>query len=135
MKYLLDTHVWIWLMTGQEIYSSTVNLLEEAASKHQLRLSIISIWEIAMLVSKNRLKLDQEPLAWVRTAVKKSGIEVLPISLEIAVESTRLPGEIHGDPCDRLILATARHEQAILITRDRLLLAYGSAGLVHSLEA
>jgi PIN domain nuclease of toxin-antitoxin system len=74
-------------------------------------------------------------LEWVVESLKRTGIRVIPLSPEITVASTRLPGELHGDPSDRIIVATARHENAVLITRDRPLLSYASHGFMRALEA
>ena len=88
-----------------------------------------------MLVSKGRLGLNRDVGEWVQAAVSISGIRVEPISPEIVVASTRLPGNIHADPADRFIVATARHLDAVLVTDDRLLLDYGSAGHLKVLKA
>jgi PIN domain nuclease of toxin-antitoxin system len=74
-------------------------------------------------------------LDWVSEAVRRSGLRIVPLSPEIAVGSTRLPGELRGDPADRIIVATARHEGAVLVTRDRNLLAYAARGTLRAIEA
>jgi len=88
-----------------------------------------------MLVSKGRLTLDRDVGEWVSAAVSITGIRVEPITPEIAVASTRLPGAIHPDPADRLIAATARHLGALLITDDQLLLDYRAAKHLKALKA
>lgn len=88
-----------------------------------------------MLEAKGRVQLPMDCLAWVGEATRRSGIRILPLSPEIAVASTRLPGDLHGDPADRIIAATARHEGAILVTRDRALLGYAARGYLRALEA
>lgn len=98
-------------------------------------LSAISPWEVAMLVSKGRLTLDRDIGEWIGAAVSIPGIRLEAISPEIAVASTRLPGNIHSDPADRLIAATTRHLGALLITDDQLLLDYGKAGHLKVLKA
>lgn len=133
---LLDTHAWVWLLNGDSKLSpKAVKAIERSLSKEAVLLSAISPWEVAMLVGKGRLTLDRDVGEWVSAAVSIPGIRLEPISPEIAVASTRLPGNIHPDPADRLIAATARHHGALLITDDQLLLDYGAAGHLKSLKA
>lgn len=88
-----------------------------------------------MLEAKSRVQLPMDRLAWVSESTPRGGIRILPLSPEIAVASTRLPGDFHGDPADRIIAATARHEGAVLVTRDRALLGYAARGHLRVLEA
>lgn len=88
-----------------------------------------------MLVSKGRLVLDRDVDEWVQKALSFSGVRLEPISPEVAVASTRLPGIIHADPADRMIAATARHLGSTLITADRLLLDYSKDGHLKALNA
>jgi PIN domain nuclease of toxin-antitoxin system len=133
---LLDTHTWVWLLNGDpKLNPKAVKAIERSLSAEAVLLSAISPWEVAMLVSKGRLTLDRDVGEWIDTAVSIPGIRLEPISPEIAVASTRLPGNIHPDPADRLIAATARHLGALLITDDQLLLDYGAAGHLKTLKA
>lgn len=88
-----------------------------------------------MLVAKGRLSLNRDAMDWVDAALALPGLRLAPIEPAIAVASTRLPGDIHGDPSDRLIVATARHLGATLVTADAQLLAYGALGHVAVLAA
>lgn len=135
--YVLDTHVWIWLVNGgpERLLEAAAGAIRLAAAESALAVSAISVWEVAMLESKGRLQLQMECLEWVAEATRRAGLRVLPLSPEIAVASSRLPGEFHGDPSDRIIAATARHESAILITRDRALLRYAASGYLRAIEA
>lgn len=126
---LLDTHTLIWLLNGSDrLGDNARNLIQQTANEDNLFLSAISPWEIAMLISKGRLVLDRDVGEWVQQALSLPGIRLEPLSSEIAVASTRLPGNMHADPADRIIASTARHLGATLITDDRLLLDYGRAG-------
>lgn len=78
-----------------------------------------------MLDAKGRIRLAKDCLAWVREALGAPGVSLVPLTPEIAVESSRLPGEFHGDPADRILVATARLLGAALLTRDERILAYG----------
>ena len=100
-----------------------------------LLVSAITPWEIAMLVSKGRLALDRDVGEWVKAALALPGIRLEPLSPEIAIASTRLPGTIHADPADRIIVATVRQVGAILLTEDQRLLDYGAAGHLRTLRA
>jgi PIN domain nuclease of toxin-antitoxin system len=124
---LLDTHCWIWLQSGQldNFSEGTVEHIQEAGKAGILRVSIISIWEIALLESKGRIRLSMDCLEWVRRALDMPGMSLVPITPEIAVESTRLPGNMHADPADRILVATARNLGARLMTCDQALLDYG----------
>ena len=133
---LLDTHAWIWLMAGNpRLGVQARSAIQQAANENLLYVSAISPWEVAMLVSKERLILNRDVGEWVQEALSQSGIRLKPLSPEVAVASTRLSGSVHPDPADRIIVATARHLDATLVTDDRLLLDYGSAGHLSVLVA
>lgn len=83
-----------------------------------------------MLEAKGRIRFSQTCLDWVREALAAPGVRLVQLTPEIAVESSRLPGEIHGDPADRILLSTARILGATLITQDKKLLDYGKQGFV-----
>ena len=124
---LLDTHCWIWLQAGQlERFSQgVVERIRQAGARGMLRVSVISVWEIALLESKGRIRIHMDRLEWVRRALETPGLSLVPLTPEIAVESTRLPGNLHADPADRILVATARDLGACLMTRDQALLDYG----------
>ena len=129
---VLDTHVLVWLLDGDRRLGPTSReLIAEASTGTDVTFSAISAWEIAMLVSKRRLALDRDVLAWLDAARRLPGVRMAPLSVDVSVDSTRLPGDLHGDPADRLIVATARRADATLVTADRALLAYGRAGHVQ----
>ena len=133
---LLDTHVLVWLLSGSDrLGAQARKAIQKAAESGVLHLSAISPWEIAVLVSKGRLVLEQDVGEWIQAGVALPGICLEPLSPEVAVASTRLPGEFHADPADRIIVATARHLGAVLVTADGLLLSYGSAGHLKVMDA
>lgn len=133
---LLDTHAWIWLLNGNErLGAKARRAIQRSLAEEAVLVSAISAWEVAMLVSKGRLVLDRDVGEWVHAALSLPGIRLEPISPEVAVASTRLPGEIHSDPADRMISATARHLGSTLITADQLLLDYGKDGHLKTLQA
>jgi PIN domain nuclease of toxin-antitoxin system len=135
-RVLLDTHVLVWLLAGNaRLGKSARTAIRKAADAGEVHVSSITPWEIALLVSKGRLILEMDVGEWVQAALSQPGIRLEPLSPEIAVASTRLPGILHADPADRILIATARHIGATLITADSLLLDYSRAGHVRTLKA
>jgi PIN domain nuclease of toxin-antitoxin system len=134
---LLDTHVWIWLMTGEpgRLSPDALGPIEVAKDRGDVHIAAISLWEVAMLESRGRLRLSMDCLAWIRAALTAPGVDLVPLTPEVAVASAYLPGEFHGDPADRLLVATARTHDLILVTKDERILTYGSAGYVAVLAA
>lgn len=133
---LLDSHALVWLVVGDARLRPAVRRrIEAAARERQLWVSAITPWEIGMLVAKGRLVLDRDVMDWLQAALALPGIRVSPLEPVVAVASTRLPGELHADPADRLIVATARHLGAVLVTADAALLAYGQLGHVQVVSA
>ena len=132
---LLDTHVWIWLMLGELTLkkSAALKAVEQAALDARLLVSAISIWEIGMLEAKGRIVLPLDIMHWVENALAAPGVRLQPLTPAIALHSSRLPADFHGDPADRILVATARIVDAVLVTRDARILAYGAAGLVKTL--
>lgn len=124
---LLDTHYWIWLQSGVEgeFSARTRKAVDLAAAEGSLLLSVISVWELGMLEAKGRIRLSSPCGQWVEEALATPGLTLVPLTPEIALDSSRLPGDFHGDPADRIIAATARRMGARLLTRDEKLLAYG----------
>lgn len=126
---LLDTHAWVWLLNGSErLGTKAREAIQRSLDEEVVLVSAISPWEVAMLVSKGRLVLDRDVGEWVQAALSLPGIRLEPISPEVAVASTRLPGTIHSDYADCMIAATTRHLGSKLITADQLLLDYGNDG-------
>ncbi len=131
-KLVLDTHVWLWAMTGDmSLTLSFRKAFEHALKIHHVLISPISIWEIGMLVAKNRIQIDMDSQEWIDQALDIPGIKLSAITPRIAIQSTRLPGIIHGDPADRILIATAHEENAVLITCDGKLLEYGKDKYVN----
>jgi PIN domain nuclease of toxin-antitoxin system len=133
---LLDTHTLVWLLEGSERLKATSrSAIQKASNNNALFVSAITPWEIAMLVRKDRLVLNREVKEWLHAALALTGIRLYQLSVEIAVASTCLPGKLHLDPADRIIVATARHLGATLVTADRCLLDFGASGHVQCLAA
>src|ERR1700728_4625261 len=127
VSLLLDTHFWAWLENGESgVFTGPVRrAIESSAAGGRLYLSIISVWEVALLESKGRIELSLPCGLWVQQALAIPGLALAPLTPEIAIESCNLPPPFHGDPADRIIVATARNMGARLLTRDREIIGYG----------
>jgi PIN domain nuclease of toxin-antitoxin system len=131
---LLDTHVWIWLLEGTaDLSRKHQKIVNEAAQNSYVGIAAISTWEVGMLVMKGRIRLEKPVLSWIKDALALPGIELLPLTPEIAVESTQLPDGFHGDPADRLIIATARLHQLTLLTHDRKIIDYAKKDYISAI--
>ena len=121
---VLDTHIWVWWVHGDERLTRTQAEVIEANEADVIGVSTISCWEIAKLVEYRRLELPCSLSEWFEQALSYPGIHLLELTPEIAIESTQLPGEFHRDPADQLIVATARIHSCPLVTSDSMLLEY-----------
>ncbi len=116
---VLDTHAWIWWVSSPEYLSETAKqTIDEAATGKNIFISSISAWEIAILVSRGRLKLTMNPADWVAASEALPFFDFVPVSNSIALKSVQLPGILHNDPADRIIIATAVSLGATLVTKD-----------------
>lgn len=127
---LLDTHIWLWWLTGHERLAGAGyrSPIERAELDGRLAISAITPWEALLVHDVGRLDLGTEPRRWLAEARGRFPVTVVSISEREAVESRLLPGEIHRDPADRFIVATARIHRRVLVTADARLLAYAAAG-------
>ncbi|WP_292664010.1 type II toxin-antitoxin system VapC family toxin [Mesorhizobium sp.] len=123
---MLDTHVLVRWVGGE------IDLLSEPALRAiereriggEILISSISAWEIAMLISRGRLLLSMDVGEWLATVSQLEKLSFISVDNEIAVNSTELPGELHKDPADRIIVATSRKFAAPLVTADQKLRDY-----------
>ena len=133
---LLDTHIWLWLACGVQgkISPATVRAIERAGQRRTLFVSIISVWEIALLESKRRIALPMPTQKWVARALDNPEIKLIGLDApEIALDSCNLPEKFHADPADRFLVATARARNATLVTADQRILDYSKLGHVKTL--
>ena len=117
---LLDTHAWIWWISGD----SRLTLREREALDNLLPserpvLAEISLWEVAMLVERDRLELDMDLERWLAVASAPATVELARLTPAVAAEVARMPEKFHRDPADRLIVATARVMKLRVLTRDK----------------
>ena len=104
-----------------------VPLFERSARSSRLLVSDISYWEIAVKAAKGRLTFSMDVAVWLRRAERAPGIRFLPLDRDVLLLSTRLPGTLHGDPADRMLIATAQLNAVPLVTVDRTIIDYAAA--------
>jgi len=125
MKYLLDTHTWIWwYMHPQKLSRKVTNLIGDTNSYDELLLSAISPWEFCKLIEKGRIAISCNPEEWLNAAFDLPKLRLINLSPALAYRSTVLPPPFHDDPADQIIVATARQEDAVILTKDRNILEY-----------
>ncbi len=119
---VLDTHILVWWANQDaRLTSAQVARIQSA---NVLTVSAITLWEIAKLVELGRLTLKQPVLDWLNAVLSHPQIQLIPLSPEIIVQSTQLPGNFHKDPADQLIVATAVLLNCPLLTQDAKILNY-----------
>lgn len=122
---VLDTHVWVWLISNPENLSKrAAKAVTGALKDRSILISSISAWELALLVRKKRLKLTIEVSDWVSKSESLPFIQFVPVTNSIALKSVNLPAPLHADPADRIIIATALSVGAPLVTKDKKLIGY-----------
>jgi PIN domain nuclease of toxin-antitoxin system len=133
---LLDTNVVLWIVSGDvRLGREAQEIVERASSAREVAVSAISFWEIGLLLSKRRIDLAM-PLADFAAAIaQERSFRVIPVDAAVAVEAGSLPPGIHGDPGDRILIATARALGCPLVTADRQILSYASKGQVAVIDA
>ncbi|MCK6453220.1 MAG: type II toxin-antitoxin system VapC family toxin [Alphaproteobacteria bacterium] len=117
---LLDTHITLWLDSGDERLRRATRSLIDACwqSGGTIFLSAVTVWEIALLVDTGRIELDVAVEAWVDRFLGRPGIEAAPLGHRAASRSYRLHRFEHRDPADRLLMATAIDLACPLVTYD-----------------
>ena len=123
---LLDTHVLIWLDEGNnKLGQKSRASVDQALQEGELAVAAISFWEVAMLVQKQRLEVKMDLGAWRRNLLEQGLLEV-PLPGGIALRAGCLQ-DFHGDPVDRMIVATALETSATLVTADERILSWSGA--------
>jgi PIN domain nuclease of toxin-antitoxin system len=125
---LLDTHVWVWVVEGNEsqIGRRTRRMLEKAESREDLRISAVTVFEIAALHTAGRLRLGLPLEEWIHRACDVKGLRLAEFSSSIAVDAGRITRMALPDPLDRLLITTAQHFEATFLTADQQILDYAS---------
>jgi PIN domain nuclease of toxin-antitoxin system len=126
---LLDTHVWIWSAEGadRKIGRRARQLLSQAESKDALRVSTVSLFELAALHTQGRLRLAHPLEQWIGESLEAGGVRIAELSAAMSVDAGLIPRRALADPLDRLLVATARQMGARLLTADARILDYAAA--------
>ncbi len=133
---LLDTHAAIWLVEGQ-LSPGAVEAVVHAGLADGVFVSPVSAWEVGLLARPKPSgapgpQFLPDPQSWFAALMAKAIIKSAPLTPSAAIAASFLPGTVHGDPADRLLIAMAREMNVALMTRDREILAYGDAGHVRT---
>jgi PIN domain nuclease of toxin-antitoxin system len=130
---LLDTCAILFIGNGSGVNAISDREIGKAVAERRLYVSPISAWEIGIGVAKGKLILPVDPLEFFHRFVERIGARLSILSPEILIRSSTLPGAIHGDPMDRILVASARVLEMMLVTRDGPILSYGREGHVRTL--
>lgn len=125
IKYLLDTHTWVWWnMRPQNLSQKVAQLIEDEDGYAELLLSAISVWEFSKLLEKEKIGISCKPEEWINAALEMPKLRFVHLAPVIAYGSTVLPKPFHDDPADQIVVATAREENATILTKDQRILNY-----------
>lgn len=111
-------------MNPQKLSPRVKEIIGNANLYNEMLLSAISPWEFSKLIEKERIGISCDPEDWIHTALKMPKLRLVPLSPVLAYRSTILPQPFHHDPADQIIVATAREENATILTKDEKILAY-----------
>jgi PIN domain nuclease of toxin-antitoxin system len=113
---LLDTHIWVrWIEPDTDPLPAAISRMIDSSA--QVTVSAVSCWEVAYLAKRNRLSLSLPMGEWMQAALDESGVASLPLTAQMASRAANLT-DIHRDPADRFIIATALETRAKLLTLD-----------------
>jgi PIN domain nuclease of toxin-antitoxin system len=111
-------------MHPQNLSRKITSLIKKKDRYDELLLSAISPWEFSKFLEKGRIGISCDPENWINSALDMPKLRLVPLSPVLAYRSTILPPPFHGDPADQIIVATAREENATILTRDKIILGY-----------
>jgi PIN domain nuclease of toxin-antitoxin system len=123
VRVLLDTHVLVWAATTPERLGADLAVIEDADRRI---VSAVCVWELAIKQRLGKLSLGSDVRTWMRRVTSELVLDHLPVTADHAAAVEHLP-DVHRDPFDRLLVAQAVAEGAVLLTSDHRLTAYGDA--------
>ena len=134
MTLLLDTCAALWLVSGAEVSAEAKQALAHARKEGDtVYVSPITGWEIGLLALRGRFASPHPPKVWFDRLLAIEGVRMADLPPFTLIDSSFLPGQPPRDPADRIIIATARDQELTIVTRDRQILSYSSAGHVLAL--
>jgi PIN domain nuclease of toxin-antitoxin system len=113
---VLDTHAWLWWVSGDPALSRKAE--REIRSAPRIGVSAVTCLEVAVAEARGRIALDRPALLWLQQALALPRVELMPLTPAIAMRASRFGRDFPGDPADRVIVASALLESAVLVTRD-----------------
>lgn len=127
---VLDTHAWIWALSSPEVLSIRAKRVVQAETEPgNILVSAISVWELWMLVKKDRIELTTEPSAFLRATHQDPAFRIVPIDEAVCRRSVELP-DIHADPADRIILATGVETGCPIVSKDSRFAEYAATEII-----
>lgn len=134
-QLLLDTCAIIWIALNEPIRPEAKSAINAAVDgDNKVRVSPISAWELGLLSASSRMPTTMPPLTLFRDVALAEGVKVEALSPEVLIASAFLPGTLHRDPADRILIATARAQDLAIVTRDRKILDYAEQGHVRAIS-
>ena len=131
---LLDTCAALWLTADAPMADAAMTAIAASYDAGlSLQISPITAWEIGLMARKGRFRSSLSPERWFEQLKGLPGVEICDLSGEILLASSFLPGELHGDPADRIMVTTAREQGFTLLTRDQALLDYAAQGYLAAM--
>ncbi len=134
---LLDTCAVIWLANGDPLSRQATKRVVQAGLSGGVFVSPVSAWEVGLLANprggRRALRFLPDPRSWFAWVMAGPGIRQATLAPEIAIDASYLPDDPHGDPADRLLIATARHLGVSIVTRDTKIIAYAAQGFVQAI--
>jgi PIN domain nuclease of toxin-antitoxin system len=130
---LLDTCAMIWLFERQPMTEASREAIQSCAASNAVLVSPVSAWEIGMLATSRRsgIRFAPSPDLWWADMLRLEGVRLTPLLPDAAIAASFLPGSLHRDPADRLLIASARALDVPIVTRDERILAYAGRGHVQ----
>lgn len=129
---LLDTCAVLWIGQGQGLSDAGKKRFAAALQQGEpILVSTMSAWEVGLLVSKSRISLTSDAWNWLNRFMETTTAEWIDPTPQAMIQASTLPGTLHRDPVDRILVASAREAGLVLFTSDKALLDYGAAGHVR----
>lgn len=133
---VIDTHALVWMIEADpRLGPRAIALIDEERVRDGAGVAPMTAWEAAMLVDKRRLALGRSVGTWFDHVLATPGFVLMPFTVAMGIDAGTLPGDIHGDPADRIIIATARALGCPVLTADHKILAYAAAAHVQAIDA
>jgi PIN domain nuclease of toxin-antitoxin system len=132
---LLDTHALIWIVLGEPIRKEAATVIVAASTAGGVHISAATAWELGIISQKRSLEvvIAGDVRGWLAKAIRATRARLLALDFDLMIDVGELPDLAHRDPADRMLIATARSHDLILVTRDRAILDYAAAGHVRAI--